>query len=144
MWKAHVNRTELLQLAEDRLLDAQALLAAQRWSAAYYLAGYAVECGLKACILAYVEATGVIFQVKRYSEECWTHDFEKLVRLAGIDGARNAVLATDPAFALNWQTTKDWDEASRYQVKTHAEAQELYNAVTDATHGVLPWIKRHW
>ncbi len=39
-----VNRAELQQLAEDRILDAQALLAVNRWSGAYYLAGYAVEC----------------------------------------------------------------------------------------------------
>jgi len=29
---------------------AEALLNAGQWSGAYYLAGYAVECGLKACI----------------------------------------------------------------------------------------------
>jgi len=53
-----VNRAELRQLAEDRILDAEHLLAAGRWSGAYYLAGYAVECGLKACIMARVESTG--------------------------------------------------------------------------------------
>jgi hypothetical protein len=31
-----MNRADLQQLAEDRLLDAQALLGAQRWSGAYY------------------------------------------------------------------------------------------------------------
>ncbi len=29
--------------------DAEVLLDAGQWSGAYYLAGYAVECGLKAC-----------------------------------------------------------------------------------------------
>ena len=38
-----VNRLELRQLAQDRLQDAAVLLAAGRWSGAYYLAGYAVE-----------------------------------------------------------------------------------------------------
>ena len=33
------------------------LLAGGRWTGAYYLGGYAVECGLKACILARVGAT---------------------------------------------------------------------------------------
>jgi hypothetical protein len=42
-----VNKDELRQLAQDRILDAKALLAARRWSGAYYLAGYAVECALK-------------------------------------------------------------------------------------------------
>ena len=38
--------------------DARALLAAGCWAGAYYLAGYALECALKACILKFVEATG--------------------------------------------------------------------------------------
>jgi len=49
-----VNRPQLRQLAEDRILDAACLLACGRPAGAYYLAGYAVECGLKACILAYI------------------------------------------------------------------------------------------
>jgi hypothetical protein len=68
-----VNRAELRQLAEDRLRDAECLLAAGRWSGAYYLAGYAVECGLKACIMARVESTGVIFWDRKFADKCWTH-----------------------------------------------------------------------
>jgi hypothetical protein len=45
-----VNRTQLQQLAEERVRDAEALLNAGQWSGAYYLAGYAVEFALKACI----------------------------------------------------------------------------------------------
>jgi hypothetical protein len=56
-----MNRAQLRQLAEDRVLDAACLLAGGRWAGAYYLAGYAVECGLKACIMAHIEATGAIF-----------------------------------------------------------------------------------
>jgi HEPN domain-containing protein len=50
-----MTRWDLQKLAEDRLLDAEALLAAGRWSAAYYLAGYAVECAIKACIAKLVQ-----------------------------------------------------------------------------------------
>ena len=45
-----MNRRDLQQLADDRVLDAEALLNAGRWAAAYYLSGYAVECALKARI----------------------------------------------------------------------------------------------
>lgn len=45
-----MNRIEWQRIAEERARDAEALLAAGQWSGAYYLAGYAVECGLKACI----------------------------------------------------------------------------------------------
>jgi HEPN domain-containing protein len=70
-----MTRSELQQLAQDRLDDAQALLAAQRWTAAYYLAGYAVECGLKSCIITYLSANlDVIFKQRDFSRNCWTHD----------------------------------------------------------------------
>jgi len=45
-----VDREQLQQLAELRLEDAEALIASGRWAAAYYLLGYSVECGLKACV----------------------------------------------------------------------------------------------
>jgi HEPN domain-containing protein len=45
-----VNRAEFQRLAETRIADARALFEAGRNDAAFYLAGYAVECALKACI----------------------------------------------------------------------------------------------
>jgi len=62
-----VTRLEWQQLAERWLVDAKRLLDDHRWSAAYYLAGYAVECGLKACILVRVAAAPeVIFDDKSF------------------------------------------------------------------------------
>jgi hypothetical protein len=139
-----VNRLELRQLAQDRLDDAAALLAAGRWSGAYYLAGYAVECGLKACILAHVEATGAIFRDKRFSEKCWTHDLEVLVVQANLKPALDALVAVNANFSANWGTTKDWEETSRYQQKTQAEAQALYDAITANPDGMFQWIQNHW
>ena len=66
------TRAEWQQLAEDRILDAQALLApaVARWSAAYYLIGYAVECGLKSCVLARVAARPeVIYEERNFSSD---------------------------------------------------------------------------
>ncbi|MGD0298300.1 MAG: HEPN domain-containing protein [Bryobacteraceae bacterium] len=45
-----LNRELLQQLSEQHLADAQVLLEQKRWPGAYYLAGYSVECALKACI----------------------------------------------------------------------------------------------
>jgi hypothetical protein len=139
-----VNRADLQQLAEDRLLDAQALLAANRWSGAYYLAGYAVECGLKSCVLAHVVRSGVIFQDRRYAEKCWTHDIEELVRLAGLEAARCVEVAANPSLGKNWLIAGGWSETSRYQQKTQTQAQELFDAVNDHANGVLQWIRKHW
>jgi hypothetical protein len=139
-----VNRAVLRQLAEDRIQDAAALLAASRWSGAYYLAGYALECGLKACVLAHVENTGIIFIEKKYAEKCWTHDLELLVELANLQAAFATDLAVNPVLARNWGIARNWDETSRYQQKTQAQAQELFNAVANVPDGVLPWIRLRW
>jgi len=45
-----MNRDDIKKLARIRLKEAKALLKARLFSGAYYLAGYVVECGLKACI----------------------------------------------------------------------------------------------
>ena len=50
-----MNRADFQRLADVRIDEAGVLLAAGRWSGAYYLAGYAVECALKACIATWAE-----------------------------------------------------------------------------------------
>jgi hypothetical protein len=137
-----VNRAELQQLAKDRILDAKALLAARRWAGAYYLAGYAVECALKACIAKLMKSEE--FPDKNFAEKCWTHDIEKLLVLSGLKAARDADSQADADLSANWGIVKDWSESSRYARTTKAEAQALYDAITDAKHGVLSWIKSRW
>jgi hypothetical protein len=140
-----VNRVDLQRLANERIADAKALLAARRWSAAYYLAGYAVECGLKACILARVAAEPeVLFEDRRYSEKCWTHNLSQLVDLAGLKATLAADCLADPIMGLHWDDVKDWSEASRYERRTKDEAERLYEAIADKKHGVMLWIKRWW
>jgi hypothetical protein len=139
-----MNRADFQQLADLRIAEAQALLTLNvpMPDGAYYLAGYAVECGLKACI-----AKGYApepWPEKDFVAKCHTHEILALIRLAGLEPARIATIATVPAFAANLDTTKDWSESSRYQRHSQAEAQRLYDAITNATNGVLPWIKVHW
>ncbi|MBV9126419.1 MAG: DNA-binding protein [Planctomycetes bacterium] len=141
------TRAEWQQLAEDRILDAQAHLhpAVGRWSAAYYLIGYAVECGLKSCILALVGAhPEVIYEDRRFSQDVWTHDIESLVVLARLKADRDADAAANPALYTNWLRVKDWTEQSRYLQKTQAEAERLFEAVTHPNDGVMRWIRLRW
>ncbi len=139
-------RAELQQLAEDRILDAQTLLTDGRWSGAYYLVGYAVECGLKSCVLAHVLSTAarVIYQERRFLERCWTHNLEELVKLAALENIRNADGAANPLLATSWLLVKDWSEKSRYEQKTQSDAEKLFNAVNDPINGVMPWIRARW
>jgi HEPN domain-containing protein len=139
-----LNRAHLQQLSSDRIEDAKTLLAASRWSAAYYLSGYAVECALKSCILRRIENTGIIFELKKFAEECWTHDIEALTKKADLDNSRGLEIATNAQFGIYWQRVKDWNEASRYRISTQTTAEELFESVNDPTSGVLPWLKKFW
>jgi hypothetical protein len=138
-----VNRAELQRLARERIRDARILLAGSRWAGAYYLAGYAVECGLKAAVIKYLMTTDQ-FPDRRFSEQCWTHNLAQLVGLAGLTADLDAAGRADPDLLINWNTVKDWTESSRYDRKAKAQARELYGAIADKRHGVLSWIKRHW
>jgi hypothetical protein len=133
----------LQQLARERIREAKTLLAAKCWSGAYYLAGYAVECGLKACIVAHLMKTDR-FPERKFSEQCWTHNLAQLLGLTGLQGIFDAECAATPEFANNWETVREWDESSRYVRTTKADAWDLFNAITDKKHGVLTWIKAHW
>jgi HEPN domain-containing protein len=138
-----MNRLELRQLAEDRIADAAILLAAGRWSGAYYVAGYAVECGLKACI-ARLTNQDDFPRERKFVEECYTHQLERLLRAAGLETALEAATLASPALLGNWGYVKDWKETSRYEQKTQTEAQTLYDAIATNPDGVLPWIRTRW
>jgi hypothetical protein len=140
-----MNRSEWRQLAEDRILDAEALLAAQRWSGAYYLAGYALECGLKSCVLAYLPTdAGVIFRDRKFSEKCWSHNLENLLEYAELEKELEKDSAADPTLGFNWSIVKKWTEISRYRNTNHIDAQKPLVAIQDQASGILPWVKRHW
>src|SRR5438477_3831108 len=138
-----VNRLELRQLAGDRIADAAILLAAGRWSGAYYVAGYAVECGLKACI-ARLTNQDDFPRERKFVEECYNHNVERLLKAAGLQAQLDADAAANAAFLGNWEVVKDWSEASRYEQKAPAEAQALYDAITNVPEGMLPWIRLRW
>lgn len=131
-------------MADERILDASALLAAGRWAYAYYVAGYAVECALKSCVLAQMIHTGGVFTDKKFAEWCFTHDYGTLVKLAGLNPQLDAERAANPAFLGFWGTAILWKETSRYEQKTQPEADALYLAITDNANGVMRWIRNYW
>ena len=137
-----MNRWDFQRLAEERRRDSDALLRAGQWSGAYYLAGYAIECGLKACIARLTNQHD--YPDKELAQRCYTHKVEILVKAAGLEAQRKADSIADPALGANWMIVKDWDEEARYRPWTEPQARRLYEAVAEATHGVLPWIKGHW
>jgi len=137
-----VNRIQFQRLAEERVRDAEALLNAGQWSGAYYLAGYAVECALKACIAKQTKLHD--FPDKDRVLRSYSHRIEALVEEAGFKIARDRDAVANVALGDNWSAVKDWDEKSRYELWTETEARELFVAVTHPFEGVLPWIVVRW
>lgn len=138
-----MNRADFKKLALARLGDAQILFRNRRFSAAYYIAGYAIECALKACIAK---------KTKRYDfppghdyiRLCYTHSFDNLRDASGLKGAIEMKRATDPSFDRNWWLVNSWSEKSRYDSHTAKEAKELLAAISDPLTGVLECIKQYW
>jgi HEPN domain-containing protein len=134
-----VNRTELQWLAKERIREAKVLLDAQHWSGAYYLAGYAVECAMKACIAKRMHAEE--FPDKSLADKCWTHNLAQLLVAAELKDDFDAAKQADTDLRENWDIVRAWTEASRYARKKRAAAQDLYDAITDRKHGVFSWLK---
>ncbi len=143
-----MNQAELQKMAEERLKDANTLIDGNRWEFSYYAAGYAVECALKSCVLARMIHTAWVFEEKWEARGCLTHEFGKLVSLAGLTDQLNANLKASAAaggeFAANWATAEKWAVTSRYEVKTEEDAKKLYAAIADEPYGVLRWIRTYW
>jgi HEPN domain-containing protein len=133
-----MNRADFQQLAEFRLREAQALLAAGLPDGAYYLAGYSVECALKACISKRTQLHD--FPDKKLVNDSHTHNLKELLRLAELD----SVLDADPEMRSNLETVQDWSETARYQRKTVLDTIALLTAIETQKGGLLPWIRLRW
>ncbi|HTW35468.1 MAG TPA: hypothetical protein VMD53_12695 [Rhizomicrobium sp.] len=136
------KRSDLRSHAQAKLDDAVLLLQHSRFSNAYYLAGYAVELGLKACIAAQISAETI--PDKAFIKGILNHEFPRLVGLAGLAGALKEQQDKDPAFAASWALVSEWEPDSRYEASDAMSAQLLVQAIADPKSGVLQWIKTHW
>jgi hypothetical protein len=138
-----VNRQDFQDLALIRLAESEVLLGGGKNEGAFYLAGYAVECALKACIAK--ETKEFDFPPDRKTiEQYYSHNLEGLVKAAGLETQLRDDSQQDPDLASNWDKVRVWSEQSRYQRRTQQEAQELIEAIAEPIHGVLEWLKLRW
>jgi hypothetical protein len=134
-----VTRAEFQAVAELRARDAEILLNAQRWDGAYYVAGYAVECGLKACIAKMFKQDDI--PEPDFVRKIYTHDLEMLLERANI---RQHIPLNSP-LDVNWGIVFEWSESSRYRSDiTQTDAVAMCNAVNAHVAGILPWLKNYW
>lgn len=138
-----MNRKEFQALANLRLREGGVLFRAKEFSGAYYLVGYAVECGLKACVAKSVRKHD-FYPNRKTVEKAYSHNLSDLLALANLEQERAITAQSDPAFAANWDLTVRWSEASRYMTWNETDCRELMNAIMKQNHGVMPWLKKRW
>lgn len=137
-----MNRSDFKALAVIRLSEANLLLKNNHFSGAYYLAGYAIECALKACISK--ETRRYDFPDKQRALDSWQHSLTNLVKTALLQTALDQEMGTNKRFEANWNVVKDWSEHSRYEQTDQNRAEALIQAISDKRHGTLRWLRRHW
>ena len=136
-----MNRKDFQELSKVRLNEAKTLLDLGHFDGAYYLAGYAVECALKACIAKGTQRHD--FPDKKRVDLSHTHNLKDLVRIAGLeDTFREA--CNDRGFSDNWERVRVWSEQSRYERHDEESARYLVEAIADRRQGVYACIKPHY
>lgn len=129
-----MNQDDLRRLSQIRVEEARVLLAAGLGSGADYLAGYAVECALKAFIARRTLACD--FPREQLVLDSHTHDIEKLVTLTELRADRDVDIRVDPNRKDNWGLVGTWTESARYNIRSIDKAQALHLAASDPDHGV--------
>jgi HEPN domain-containing protein len=127
------DRATFQQLPEARLVEARLLLAHGHPSGAYYLAGYAIECALKAVIAAGFRANEI--PDKPRVNSIYTHNLKDLLNLADLKGPLEDDMNENSELRESWATISKWSEHARYQVWTSDAAAIMLEAVGAADKG---------
>jgi hypothetical protein len=102
-----------------------------------------VECALKACVAKQFRQDEV--PDKKLVNSFYTHRLDELLTISGVKSELETRSKTDSNFEVNWNTVRDWSEATRYDVDiAEATARAMYEAVTNEASGILPWLKTQW
>jgi hypothetical protein len=137
-----VTKKDIEELAQTRLADAIHLFQGARYSAAYYLAGYAVELGIKACIAKFFQAN--VIPDKAFVTATYSHKLDDLLGLAGIKQEFQDEAKKDSILSAAWGVASKWNETSRYDIWDQFAAASMIQAVEEPNHGVLQWLKKRW
>ena len=136
-----MNRELFQELARLRLKEAQADAGCP--DGAYYLAGYAVECALKACICRNINQYD--FPPKpEVVRDVYSHKLPNLLKIAGLDVKLKGDAPQGSALDGNWAIVSLWSEESRYRIAAEQEARDLCAAIAHPQEGVLTWLQQNW
>lgn len=134
-----IPRDVLVEVADARLREADVLCKSGHYGAAIYLAGYAVECYLKAAIcvtLGWDELRGTFK----------THDLESLMLHSGFDSKLREDSRVVESFAkIRESWVLDGDDSIRYRRPSdfsEKSARLFLHYVSDPETGVIPWLQK--
>lgn len=105
-----IGIADLINIARERLLDAETLLNSQRPDGAVYLCGYAIEIALKHKIcetLNWVTFPSTNKEFEKY-KSFRTHDLDILLTFSGIE---TTVKST---YLAEWSAISIWNPEARY------------------------------
>lgn len=137
-----MRRSDLQLIAQAKIDDAILLLENGRASNSYYLAGYSIEIGLKACIAKQISSDTI--PDLAFVRSIYVHNIGELAKVAGLASQLKKQQDDDKIFAANWAIVCEWGPDERYNVIDLGTAQLMISAVTHPENGVLQWIKAHW
>ncbi|RZN27663.1 HEPN domain-containing protein [Bradyrhizobium sp. Leo121] len=138
---AALPRGTLQRLALAKIEDARLLYENSRFSNSYYLYGYGIELGLKACIARQMVAETV--PDKAVLRGFLDHEITKLVGLAGLA----EFLKTEREnreFDVRWAIATEWSVESRYDMIDAVTAAAMRDAVENPEFGVMKWLQQFW
>jgi HEPN domain-containing protein len=135
------TRKDFQRLAELRAKEAATLARTGNQQGAYYLAGFAVECALKACIAKKTRRHDFPAD-KDYAGKVYSHNLDQLLKLAHLEAQLDLDMKSRPQLAKNWDLVRRWKVDSRYET-SRLRGRDLTHAV-NSPDGVLQWIKLHW
>ena len=126
---------KFFRVATQRFAEAQFLFEGERYAASIYLAGYAVECGLKALILSAVPKNRQADLAASFRGS-GGHNFNRLIE-AYIEGG-----GPGPPLAITKDLTyvhDEWSVELRYLAgeKPYRDAERFVSS----TDRVLEWVK---
>jgi len=110
------------------------MAAAGHPSGAYYLAGYAIECALKAKIACQFRENEI--PDRAFVNSVYTHELTALLRLAGLESELDDAIAKDADLGQRWTVVKGWSENARYSIWTSDDASSMI----DAIEGMFIWL----
>jgi hypothetical protein len=140
--KRYSGVSEQIKASRHRLEDAEALFAAERWRGAMYLAGYALECLLKAKLMQRFQCRKLeVLEEELHkrkllpkSRSVFTHELESLLQLLGVVDR----LKQDPAMFRRYKYANLWAPAWCYNAApTLPEDAEVF---LDAVRELRTWI----